>query len=196
MLRFRFALVAVIAVAVVGFAACGDDDASSSTETPDGSTPGALPTLVFVGDTAPKERITRGDRSGPATLGAATATNAGSHSSVSFVFTPLVPDYNVQYVDEPIACGSGEPLDIEGTVFLQVRFTPSLAHDDLGEPTYSLPDDISANLPAILEVQQSCDFESELTFVFSLEEQADFRVNYLTAPIGNVETIIIDIENP
>ena len=196
MLRFRFALVAVIAVAVVGFAACGDDDLSSSTETPDGSTPGALPTLVFIGDTAPKERITRGDRTSAATLGAATATDAGSHSSVSFVFNPLVPDYNVQYVDEPIACGSGEPLDIEGAAFLQVRFTPSLAHDDLGNITFSLPGDISANLPAILDVQQSCDFEGDLTFVFGLEEQADFRVNYLTAPIGTVEMIVIDVKNP
>ena len=195
MLRFRFVLVAVIAVAVVGFAACGDDESTSSTETPDGA-PAANPTTVFKGDTAPKERVTRGDRTSPATLGNAEATNAGSHSSVSFAFTPLVPDYDVQYVDEPIACGSGEPLDIEGTVFLQVRFTPSLAHDDLGNITFSLPDDISNNLPAILEVQQSCDFESELTFVFGLDEQAEFRVNYLTAPIGTVEMIVIDVKNP
>ncbi len=186
----------VIALTAIAFAACGDDDSAPSSETSDGSTPAAGSTIVFSGNTEAKERITRADRQGPATLESATGTDAGSHSSVSFVFTPLVPDFNVQYVDEPISCGSGEPLDIEGSAFLQVRFTPSLAHNDLGETTVSLPEDISANLPAILEIQQSCDFEGELTFVFGLDEEADFKVNYLTAPIGNVETIVVDVRNP
>ena len=187
----------VIAVAAVGFAACGDDDSASPTDAADGSTISELPTAVFTGgDTELKERITRADRLGPGTLGSATATDAGSHSSVSFFFSPLVPDFNVQYVDEPIACGSGEPLNIKGTTFLQVRFTPSRAHDDLGETTFSLPDDFGANLPAISEIQQSCDFEDELTFVFGLDEQADFKVGYLSAPICTVEMIAIDIENP
>ena len=193
MLRVSFGpvlIATVFALAAIGFAACGGD----GSDTLDGSTPAPRPTIAFNGDTEAKHRITRGDRTGPATLESATATDASSHSSVSFVFTPLVPDYNVQYVDEPIACGSGEPLDIGGAAFLQVRFTPAIAHDDLGETTFSLPDDFSANLPAILEIQQSCDFEGELTFVFGLDEQADFRVNYLTAPIGNVETIVIDVE--
>lgn len=186
----------VIALTAIAFAACGGDDSAPSSETSDGSTPAAGPTVVFSGDTEAKERITRADRQGPATLESATGTDAGSHSSVSFVFTSLVPDFNVQYVDEPISCGSGEPLDIEGDAFLQVRFTPSLAHNDLGETTFALPDEFSANLPAILEIQQSCDFEGELTFVFGLDEEADFKVNYLTAPIGNVETIVINVRNP
>ena len=181
----------MIALAIVGFA-CSDDDTNSSAD----PTAATLPTLVFRGDPEPKERVIRNDRSGPATLADATAADAGPNSGVSFIFTPLVPNYDVQYVDEPVACGSGEPLNIEGAAFLQVRFTPAVAHDDLGETTFSLPDDISADLPAILEIQQSCDFENELTFVFGLEQQADFRVNYLTTPIGTLEVIVIDVRNP
>ena len=196
MLRVPFApllIATIVAVAAFGFAACGDDDSAS----PSDSTISELPTAVFSGGSVElKERITRADRLGPATLGSATATDFGSYSSVSFFFTPLVPDFNIQYVDEPIACGSGEPLNIEGTTFLQVRFTPSLAHDTVGEITFSLPDDFSANLPAILEIQQSCDFEDELTFVFGLDEQADFKVGYLTAPLTSIETIVVDVENP
>ncbi len=186
----------VVAITAIGFAACGDDDSASPGDTPDGSTPAAVPTAVFSGSTEAQERITRTDRRGPTMLESATATDEGSHSSVWFVFTPLVPDYNVQYVDEPISCGSGEPLDIEGAAFLQVRFTPAFAHNDLGETTFSLPEEFSANLPAILEIQQSCDFEGELTFVFGLDEQAEFKVGYLTAPLTRVETIAIDVENP
>jgi len=200
MLRVPFGPVLIatlVAVAVIGFAACGDDDSAAPPETADGSASIGLPTAVFRdGDLEPKERVTRPDRTGPATLGGATATDAGSYSSVSFLFDELVPDFNVQYVDEPIACGSGEPLDIEGTTFLQVRFTPSRAHDDLGETTFSLPDNISTNLPAILEIQQSCDFEGELTFVFGVAEKLAFRVGYMTKPLFRVEAIVIDIENP
>ncbi len=200
MLRMRFMpvlIVTLIALAGIGFAACGDDDSTSPTETADGSTPAPRPTIVFSGDTEPKERITRPDRGGRiATLEIAEAVDAGSHSSVVFTFLPLVPDYNIHYVDEPIACGSGEPLNIEGTSFLQVRFTPALAHDDLGETTFSVPDDFSANLPAISEIQQSCDFEGELTFVFGLDEQADFKVGYLTEPLTKVEMIVVDVKNP
>lgn len=196
MLRVPFApllIATIVAVAAFGFAACGDDDSAS----PSDPTISELPTAVFSGGSVElKERITRADRVGPATLGSATATDFGSYSSVSFFFTPLVPDFNIQYVDEPIACGSGEPLNIEGTTFLQVRFTPSLAHDTVGEITFALPDDFSANLPAILEIQQSCDFEDELTFVFGLDEQADFKVGYLTAPLTSIETIVVDVENP
>lgn len=200
MLREFFApalIVTIIAMAAFGFAACSDDESTSPTETSGGPTPGSLPTPVFRGgDQEPKERITRGDRLSPGTLGSATTTDFGSYSSVSFFFIEVVPDFNVQYVDEPIACGSGEPLDIEGTTFLQVRFTPSRAHNEDGDTTYSLPDDFGASLPAIVEIQQSCDFEGELTFVFGLDEQADFKVGYLTAPLTRVETIVIDIENP
>ena len=50
--------------------------------------------------------------------------------------------------------------------------------------------------PALPEIPQSCAFGDELPFVFGLDEQADFTVGYLSAPIGTVEMIAIDIENP
>ncbi len=129
------------------------------------------------------------------TVGRVEGVDLGPFSRITFFFFDAIPDFRAEYVDAPISCGSGDRLDIAGDVFLQLSVQPGSAHDVQGEPTYELATDIHEKLPAVLEVQQSCDFEGELTWVFGLAEQLDFRTAFTTIPL-RYESVVIDIKNP
>lgn len=190
---------AILAIAALT-AACGD---GSGSDTPSGTATdplsGPIPTVADTsfegGDMELKERTSRPADLDPARIGRIENVDLGAFSRTVLYFFEVIPNYQVQYVDEPIACGSGEPLDIQGEAFLEVRLTPSAAHEPVtGVPSFEIREGLMDNNPAVAEIQMSCDFENELTFVLGLTQKADFRVGFTTVPI-RYESILIDIEN-
>lgn len=196
---FRFAPFAIgLVVAAALIAACGDgSDAplANETDTFGGPVATSSDTRFEGGDLEPKERTGREDFLPASTVGRVEGVDRGPYSRISFFFFDNIPNFRAEYVEVPIACGSGDRLDIAGEVFLQLSVQPGSAHDNQGEPTYELASDIHEGMPAVLELQQSCDFEGELTWVFGLPEQLDFRTAFTTIPL-RYESVVIDIKNP
>lgn len=190
---------AILAIAALT-AACGD---GSGSDTPSGTAidplGGPVPTISDTsfegGDMELKERTGRDPELNIARLGRVEVVDLGPFSRTVFYFFERIPDYRVQYVDEPIACGSGLRVDVQGEAFLKVTFMPSTAHNEAtGEPWVTIADDLMEQIPAVVDIQQSCDAEAELTYVLGLAQRADFRVGFTTLPI-RYESILIDIEN-
>ena len=79
---------------------------------------------------------------------------------------------------------------MEGNAFLQIRFSPAVAHNLIGNPTVS-PTELMPGLPAILEAKETCDFEGVVTWVLGLSSEVDFRA----LSIAN-QIIIVDVQYP
>jgi hypothetical protein len=186
-------IVATVAIGVGLVTACGDSDDDNA-----GPTSSGIVQTFDNADTLPKSKIHNEDVDivGQMTLAASEPGDLGAFSRFSFYFLELVPNYDVMYIDEPTDCATGEPAEVAGEAFLEVKFTPARAHDDEGNSTHFPSSDDPDTMPAIEDIVQTCDFEGDLTFVFGLvQPDLKFRVNTLTR-IGLRETIAIDIENP
>jgi hypothetical protein len=102
---------------------------------------------------------------------------------ITFEFAGVAPAaYHIEYIDRPVrACGSGEPVAIEGDAWLEVRFNGANAHDDKGAPTVSERDRRPA-LPIIRQLTLTCDFEAEVTWVAGVSTPARYRLRELAGP--------------
>ncbi len=111
-----------------------------------------------------------------------------------FEFQVGLPGYRIEYVKPPIeADASGLPVEIEGTAFIRVRFEPAAGYDpSTDDVSYSGPLEITSDLPALVELERTGDFESQLTWVLGLSELVDFRVTELQAPFR----VAIDVKHP
>lgn len=119
----------------------------------------------------------------------------GSHDGfdrivMSFGSAPL-PGYRVEYVDPPVhACGSGAEVDLPGTGFLSIRMQPAVAHNEQGHSTVGQRDQ-SFELPVLLGLRLTCDFEADVTWVAALRTPNPFRVFELESP----NRIVIDVRH-
>lgn len=112
---------------------------------------------------------------------------------VVFDFREARPGYRAEYVTPPIVQdGSGLPVHVSGDGFLQVRLNVAVAHDEAGHPTYVGPREILLDLPSLLEIEQTGDFEGYVTWVIGLPGELPFRVWELSDPYR----IAIDIRHP
>lgn len=100
-----------------------------------------------------------------------------------------LPDYDVKYVRNPVHCGSGLPVEVDGSVYLQVRFTPAQAHNEAGASTVPFLQR-KVRLPVVKEVRATCDFEADVTWVVGLAARKEYRVMELEGP----PRLVIDIE--
>lgn len=93
-----------------------------------------------------------------------------------------LPQWDVSYVAAPIIqCGSGDAMPLEGTAWLQVRFSGANAHTEAGEGT-SGPMRRSPGLASLRELVRTCDFEAEVTWVAGLAGKAGYRTQVLADP--------------
>ena len=191
-----FAAVVLCSAALLALAACGDggsDPAATATALPpaDGET---TPEPAFEGGRDPVERSSAlpGDAGDIARL---VDVRTGRHEGfdrVVFEFTGTLPGYRVEYTTAPAeGCGSGLAAEIAGAALLQVRMAPAAAHDDDGASTFG-PQELTPGLPAILEIESTCDFEAILTWVVGLSETADFSVTDLVEPLR----VVVDVAHP
>lgn len=133
----------------------------------------------------------------PAREGAATlrAVRTGAHDGfdrVVFAFDgDVLPAVHLEYVDRPSrACGSGEPVRLEGEGWLAVHFEPARAHTEAGEATLPERRETPA-LAALREWALTCDFEADVTVVLGLAAPAGYRTAVLHAPLR----LVVDVRH-
>jgi hypothetical protein len=88
-----------------------------------------------------------------------------------------------------LACGSGEPVQVEGERWLRVRLQTAQAHDEQGQPTIRqrrLP----LGMPVLREMAVACDFEGEVEVVLGVSAAKPYRVMQLANPTR----LVIDIQ--
>jgi hypothetical protein len=187
--------------------ACGDDgngqgadatptqQATQPAPEPIGATatPAPEPTegAPFEGAQDPVEGTVGGGGDSVATLRDVRTGQHEGFDRIVFEFEGGSPGYRVEYVDGAVGCGSGEPVDLEGSAFLQVRFTLAQAHDEAGKATIDATE-LAPGFVTILEAVQTCDFEADVTWVLGLSQRLDFRVTPLTDPLR----LAVDIGHP
>lgn len=128
----------------------------------------------------------------PVTLKAVRAARNEGFDRVVFEFDgPQVPGYQLEYIDSPvIKCGSGDPTAIAGQGWLQVRLTPAQAHTEQGQPTVTAREQ-KPGLPVILELELTCDFEGEVTWVLGNQKPNKYRVMELREPTR----LVVDVQH-
>ena len=95
---------------------------------------------------------------------------SGDQDQVLFTFDGRVPPDQIDFLETaPTGCASGAPAQIAGQIWLQVRFTPAVAHDDAGNPTVPVTV-IRPNLPSVLEAAQTCDRDGTVSWVLGLPQ--------------------------
>jgi hypothetical protein len=101
---------------------------------------------------------------------------------VVFEFGEALPGYEIEYIDRPVrACGSGHVVPLAGDGWLEVRFHPARSHTDEGKPTVKERRQ-RAELPTLLELASTCDFEGYVTWVLGVASPNRYRVLELTSP--------------
>ncbi len=101
-----------------------------------------------------------------------------------------VPGYHLEYIDKPvIKCGSGDPTDIAGQGWLQVRMTPAQAHAD-GKVTVA-ERERKPKHPILEELELTCDFEGEVTWVLGVKRPNKYRVMELKEPTR----LVVDVQD-
>ncbi len=193
----RALIICLTAVAVIIFAACGDDSnggatATSSVASPVASavpqtpaatcpTPPAGPQFaeVFTG-AATSQEIT--------TLADIQVTNSSCSDIVTFTFAGTgLPAYEVKYVQAALGCGSGLPITTAGPAQIMVHFEPAVAHDEGGQATVDPPPG-APNLPSIKELKASCDFEAIVEWVIGTEAKY-----YAVTTASNPPRLIVEV---
>jgi hypothetical protein len=110
----------------------------------------------------------------------------GGHDAfdrVVFVFRGGgVPGYHVEYLDKPPQkCGSGDAASIEGKRWLEIRMSPAQAHDEEGRATVK-ERELRPSLPVMKELEATCDFEAQLTWVIGVSSPNRYRILELSDP--------------
>lgn len=141
----------------------------------------AAPSDSIPWETPPLRRVPDGSQRGVALL---TGVRTGRHDGydrIVFEFAEHIPEYTIRYVQDPVACGSGEPVDAGARAALEVDLRPAAAHDDEGRPTFGerrrLP-----GLPTLRTARITCDFEAIVTWVLGLDVRSDVRALELSSP--------------
>jgi hypothetical protein len=116
---------------------------------------------------------------------------AGRHPGfdrVVFEFRGAVPEHRIDYVDQLVQDGSGNPVAVAGEADLEVVFEGADAHEPDGTPTVS-PRRFSPGLPAVKEVAQVGDFEAVVTYGIGVDRERPITVSTLSGP----SRLVVDI---
>jgi len=118
------------------------------------------------------------------------ARNEGFDRVVFEFDGPQAPGYQLEYVDKPIVkCGSGNPTEVAGQSWLQVTLMPAQAHEG-GQLTVTERERKSA-LPVLQELELTCDFEGEVTWVLGNAHPNKYRVMELHEPTR----LVVDVQH-
>jgi len=107
------------------------------------------------------------------------------YDRITFDFEGTLPGFDVRYVAEAIADGSGEPVDVPGRRLLQIRFSPAQAHNDAGTESVT-PRSKTLNYPMMEAYAITGDFEGVVTVVIGLDDVVGFRIGELPGTPGRI----------
>jgi hypothetical protein len=136
--------------------------------------------------------IVRREGATPATLRAVrTGQNEGFDRVVFEFAEAALPGYHVQYIDRPVRkCGSGHETQLAGQGWLEVRITPANAHTEAGQPTVA-ERERRLSLPVLKELELTCDFEADVTWVLGVASPNRYRVQELSNPAR----LVVDVRH-
>jgi hypothetical protein len=187
----------VCLLTVAGLGACGNaTPATPSTSTaPPGTsappspgptgTPGATATTVPW--TSGPTTLTRTVTGGAAELFQirSAAHPAEGYDRITFDFRSDLPGYEVKYVSQVIADGSGLPVDVPGRQHLQIIFRPAQAHDSSGTQAVT-PRAMTLTYPMMRAYAITGDFEAVLTVVIGLDDVVGYRIGEIPGTPGRI----------
>ncbi|MBV9774341.1 MAG: hypothetical protein JO040_10350 [Gemmatimonadetes bacterium] len=101
-----------------------------------------------------------------------------------------VPGYHVEYARAPAQCGSGDVVQVAGQGRLEVRFLGTQAHTDEGKSTVA-PRERKPALPVLREMEMTCDFEGDVTWVLGVARPNRYRVMELSGPAR----LVVDVRH-
>jgi hypothetical protein len=123
-----------------------------------------------------------------------TSLRAGRHASFDRVVFqldgPIPSYYSVRYLPEVRLDGSGDPLRLRGTAFLEV-VVRAPTHDQDGRPVLT-PTRLRPDFPTLREVNAPGSFEGQTTAGIGLTAKVGFRV----LELANPTRIVIDLAHP
>jgi len=187
----------ILVAALCVLSACSSDDGDEPA--PAGSTTTIAPTgttaSTTTSTTAPNTTTTAPCRTLGAT-GSVTTAATGSPAllrdvgaarlrcadRVSFDFTTEAngkPKCTIGYAQPPFTMdGSGKPVTVAGSAFVQVRCEPAYGYDfETGTTTYTGPKQITATgTQHVRQLVETGDFEGVLSWVIGLDAQRPFTV--------------------
>ena len=117
---------------------------------------------------------------------------AGRHAGfdrVVFQIDGPMPWYSVRYVPVVRLDGSGDPLSLRGSAFLEVVLRA--ATDDDGRPVLKTTR-LRPDFPALREVNAPFSYEGQTTAGVGVSQRVGFRVFELTGP----NRIVLDLAHP
>jgi hypothetical protein len=97
------------------------------------------------------------------------------------------PGYDVRYVSQIVADGSGNPISIQGSKFLLVTVHNARGHTNGG--TNLLPGTLTPHCSNLRQIKKAGDFEGVVSYGLGLRRKTGFRVFRLTGPTR----IVVDV---
>jgi hypothetical protein len=152
--------------------------------------------LLVAGSAVALPAFTTGGKGGPS-LSSAQAQLKSTAVSTNSTYDRFVvrwssgnPSYRVRYVTQVTQDGSGNPVTLQGTHFLTVRFSPARAHTaaggSVGGPKVRTP-----LFTSLRQMKLAGDFEGVVTYGLGVQGKKPFRVFRLTNP----SRLVVDIRH-
>jgi hypothetical protein len=102
-----------------------------------------------------------------------------------------LPSYAIEYIDRPVRqCGSGHVVPMAGDGWLSIRLEPARAHDEEGRATIE-DRELRTDLPILLELTITCDFEAHVEWVLGVASPNRYRVMELREPTR----LVVDVRH-
>ncbi|WP_328788632.1 MULTISPECIES: AMIN-like domain-containing (lipo)protein [unclassified Streptomyces] len=99
------------------------------------------------------------------------------------------PAVTVTPVPHLVYDGSGKPVPLPGTYFLEIRLHPAAAHDDAGQSVYHGPKLQKINLSKLKGIALTGDYEGYVTFGAAFDTLPYYRA----FPLHSPERFVVDI---
>jgi hypothetical protein len=115
---------------------------------------------------------------GPETAYLTAVTVRSDAITFDFKTAPLDVKATYQLRSQLRECGSGQPVRVQGAVYVVVHFTPAASAELKGEnvvPTYTGPGRLSGPGP-VLETAKICDFEADLGWAVGIAKRLPLHV--------------------
>ncbi len=92
------------------------------------------------------------------------------------------PGYKISYTQQLTYDGSGEPVPLRGRTKMYISLRPAYAHNDAGKNLYQGPRLRQVHLPTLRGIALTGDFEGQVTFGFTTDRRAPYRIFTLHDP--------------
>lgn len=92
------------------------------------------------------------------------------------------PGYEIRYTRHLYYDGSGEPVRLAGKRRMSLVLKQAYGHTDSGEGLYEGPRKVYVHLPTLKGIAFTGDFEGYVSFGFSTDRRAPYRIFRLSKP--------------